>query len=151
MELAARCRAVSDKWVYESPHHQRAESRMLNVRLRLRLRRRSNITDASAKIASVPTAHRIASDEDRPSKMVSSPAQAAAIDANNMPLQFLALRQQLFDASLLRMIVARGVIPRAICSLRIRRAWVDLDSVCHTGNAGCHALEYNFPKALRCA
>lgn len=70
---------------------------MLNVRLRLR--RRSNITDASAKTASVPTAHRSASNEDRPSKMVSSPAQAAAIDANNMPLQLLALRQQLFNAS----------------------------------------------------
>jgi hypothetical protein len=82
---------VSEKREQEFLHHQRAESRMLNARLCLR--RRSNITDTSAINASVPPANSSASDENQPLKMANSHSQAAAIDANNMPLPFLALRQ----------------------------------------------------------
>lgn len=87
------------------PHHQSAESRMLDSRLRLRWRR--NAIKPIATRAKAPPDQSNASRENHPSKVASSPSPASAIDANNLRLQFLALCQYVFDVSSFQMIVAR--------------------------------------------
>ena len=85
---------------------------MLSVRLRLRWRRIAPNTKTASK--SMPPTQGSASTWNHPRIVASSHRPPAVIDANKMPLQFLAVFPYAFHVSWFRMIVALGAKARAI-------------------------------------